>query len=213
MNDLKKVKVTCCEGEGQGSCKRYVDKGIWNRMWMSFLYKIEGLEGCYCAKCVVEISEEQLKELGLVEEQRTGYERVKKGETYYIVDIADNAMEVTEYKDQYDTQSYNTGNYYNDKAIAENNARADRLLRQLRQWQAANDKTISISDWKNEGIIKYFIAYNYRSSLFEIGRCSRRREPNIIYFTTKDKVSKAVKNFRDELEWYFTEYQKRLDEE
>ena len=58
MNDLKKVKVTCCEGEGQGSCKRCVDKGIWNRMWMSFLYKIEGLEGCYCAKCVDEIMEE-----------------------------------------------------------------------------------------------------------------------------------------------------------
>ena len=55
MNDLKKVKATCCEGEGQGSCKRCVDKGIWNRMWMSFLYKIEG---CYCAKCVDEIMEE-----------------------------------------------------------------------------------------------------------------------------------------------------------
>jgi hypothetical protein len=27
-------------------------------MWMSFLYKIEGLEGCYCAKCVDEITEE-----------------------------------------------------------------------------------------------------------------------------------------------------------
>ena len=25
MNDLKKVKATCCEGEGQGSCKRCVD--------------------------------------------------------------------------------------------------------------------------------------------------------------------------------------------
>jgi len=25
---------------------------------MSFLYKIEGLEGCYCAKCVDEIMEE-----------------------------------------------------------------------------------------------------------------------------------------------------------
>lgn len=45
-------------GEGQGSCKRCVDKGIWNRMCMSFLYKIEGLEGCYCAKCVDEITEE-----------------------------------------------------------------------------------------------------------------------------------------------------------
>ena len=172
----------------------------------------------------VEITEEQLKEtvlfeqlkrLGLIEERsRTGYERVKKGEMYYVVDTEYNSMSKnTEFNDQRDEQCYNTGNYYNDKVIAENNARADRLLRQLKQWQAQNDKAISISDWKNEGIIKYFIAYNYRSSLFEIGRCSRRREPNIIYFTTKDKVSKAVKNFRDELEWYFTEYQQRLDEE
>ena len=163
----------------------------------------------------VEMTEEQLKELGVIKERsRTGYERVKKGEMYYVINTKDDSMmNIKEFNDETDEQCYNIGNYYNDKIIAENNARADRLLRCLRQWQAANDKTISISDWKNEGIIKYFIAYNYRSSLFEIGRCSRRREPNIIYFTTKDKVSKAVKNFRDELEWYFTEYQQRLDEE
>lgn len=161
-----------------------------------------------------EISEEQLKELGLIEEQPTGYERVKKDEMYYVINTkVDSMINVKEFKDETDEQYYNIGNYYNDKVIAENNARADKLLRCLRRWQAQNDKAISISDWKNEGIIKYFIAYNYRSSLFEIGRCSRRREPNIIYFTTKDKVSKAVKNFRDELEWYFTEYQQRLDEE
>lgn len=163
----------------------------------------------------VEMTEEQLKELGVIKERsRTGYERVKKDETYYVIDTEYNSMsKITEFNDQEDEQCYNAGNYFNDKIIAENNARADKLLRCLRQWQAQNDKPISMSDWKNEGIIKYFIAYNYRSSLFEIGRCSRRREPNIIYFTTKDKVSKAVKNFRDELEWYFTEYQQRLDEE
>lgn len=161
----------------------------------------------------VEMTEEQAKILGLVEERsRTGYERVEVEETYYLVEVDD---EITNMKHngQLDRDCYDVGNYYSNKTIAENNARADRLLRQLKQWQAQNDKAISISDWKNEGIIKYFIAYNYRSSLFEIGRCSRRREPNIIYFTTKDKVSKAVKNFRDELEWYFTEYQQRLDEE
>lgn len=86
-----------------------------------------------------------------------------------------------------DEGRYDTGNYYSDKTIAENNARADRLLRQLKQWQAQNDKAISISDWKNEGIIKYFIAYNYRSSLFEIGRCSRRRM-NQILFTLQRKI-------------------------
>lgn len=160
-----------------------------------------------------EISEEQAKILGLVEDKpKTGYESLGTGETYYLVDV-DDEITTMKYDSRLDRDCYDVGNYYSDKVIAENNARADRLLRQLKQWQAQNDKAISISDWKNEGIIKYFIAYNYRSSLFEIGRCSRRREPNIIYFTTKDKVSKAVKNFRDELEWYFTEYQQRLDEE
>ena len=161
-----------------------------------------------------EISEEQLKKLGLIEDKpRAGYERVEKGEMYYLVDIYNNIMRVPEDNDQGDEQCYNTGNYYNDKVIAENNARADRLQRCLRQWQAQNDKVISISDWKNDEINKYFITYNYRSSLFEIGRSPQRREPNIIYFTTKGKVTEAIKNFRNELEWYFSEYQQRLDEE
>lgn len=158
---------------------------------------------------------EQLKRLGLIEERsQTGYERVKKGDVYYVVNTEDDSMlNITEFNDQTDERCYNKGNYYNDKVIAKNNARADRLLRCLRQWQAQNDEVISISDWKNDEINKYFITYNYRSSLFEIGRSSQRREPNIIYFTTKGKVTEAIKNFRNELEWYFSEYQQRLDEE
>lgn len=44
-------KVTRCSGEGQGSCTRCIKQGIWNRTWMCFLNKIEGLEGTYCDKC------------------------------------------------------------------------------------------------------------------------------------------------------------------
>lgn len=51
------MKVTQCTGEGQGSCKRCTEKGKWNRIWCCFLYKIEGLEGCYCSDCVKEIQE------------------------------------------------------------------------------------------------------------------------------------------------------------
>lgn len=156
---------------------------------------------------------EQLKRLGLIEEQRTGYERVEKGDVYYLNIINGETVAETECNGRIDEGRYDTGNYYSNKTIAENNARADRLLRCLRQWQAANDKVISISDWKNDEINKYFITYNYRFSLFEIGRSSQRREPNIIYFTTKGKVTEAIKNFRNELEWYFSEYQQRLDEE
>ena len=49
------MKITPCSGEGQGSCKRCNDLGKWNRIWMCFMYEIEGLEGCYCSDCVKSI--------------------------------------------------------------------------------------------------------------------------------------------------------------
>ena len=51
------MQITKCKGEGQGSCKRCSDNGIWNIHWMCSLYKIEGLEGCYCEKCVKEMGD------------------------------------------------------------------------------------------------------------------------------------------------------------
>ena len=52
------MKITRCQGEGQGSCKRCKDSGKWNRSWMCFLYKINGLDGCYCKECVEAIKKE-----------------------------------------------------------------------------------------------------------------------------------------------------------
>lgn len=55
MTDIKYHK---CDGNGQGSCKRCNDLGVWNRTWMCFLYKIEGLPGNYCWECLKEIEKE-----------------------------------------------------------------------------------------------------------------------------------------------------------
>ena len=155
-----------------------------------------------------------IRKTGLIEDKpRTGYERVEKGEMYYLVDIYNNIMRVTEDNDQGDKQCYSTGNYYSDKIISENNARADRLLRQLRQWQAQNDKVISVSDWKNDKINKYCIAYNYSLNELSIGIEQKLRRPNAIYFSTFQKAEEAIEVFKDELIWYFTQYQQRLDEE
>ena len=54
----KKLKITRCDEEGQGTCKRCYDNGKWNRAWMCFLYRIEGYEGCYCYKCAKAIERE-----------------------------------------------------------------------------------------------------------------------------------------------------------
>ena len=161
----------------------------------------------------VEMTEEQAKILGLVEERsRTGYERVEVEETYYLVEVDD---EITNMKHngQLDRDCYDVGNYYSNKTIAENNARADRLLRQLRQWQAQNDKAISISDWKNENIFKYHIEYDCFNDFPFVVYTTRFRTPNTIYFTSGEKAEGAIEVFKDELKWYYTKYQQRLDVE
>lgn len=158
----------------------------------------------------VEMTEEQAKILGLVEERsRTGYERVEVEETYYLVEVDD---EITNMKHngQLDRDCYDVGNYYSNKTIAENNARADRLLRHLRQWQAQNDEPISVEDWNNESKKKWFIIYSSEEMYAEYYYIMRL--PNTIYFTTKEKAEEAIEVFKDELIWYFTEYVQRLDE-
>ncbi len=160
----------------------------------------------------VEMTEEQLKKLGAIK-PRTGYERVKKGEMYYVINTKDNSMiNIKEFNDEMDEQCYNIGNYYNDKIIAENNARADRLLRQLRQWQAQNDEVISKEDWEDHDLTKYFIIYDYDSNVISPGRTWWMRGTNNIYFKSREKAEEAIEAFRDELLWYFTEYVQRLDE-
>ena len=160
----------------------------------------------------VEMTEEQAKILGLVEERsRTGYERVEVEETYYLVEVDD---EITNMKHngQLDRDCYDVGNYYSNKTIAENNARVDRLIRHLRQWQAQNDEPISVEDWNNESKKKWFIIYSYSSEEMYAEYYYIMRLPNTIYFATKEKAEEAIEVFKDELIWYFTEYVQRLDE-
>lgn len=158
-----------------------------------------------------EISEEQLKELGLVEDKpKTGYERVDEDESYFVDDTINDGHEVLGGRTLVNNLYYINGNYYNDKSIVENNARADRLLRRLRQWQAQNDKAISKEDWNNESKKKWFIIYSSGEMYAEYYYIMRL--PNTIYFTTKEKAEEAIEVFRDELLWYFTEYVQRLDE-
>ena len=94
--------------------------------------------------------------------------------------------------------------------IAKNNARADRLLCCLRQWQALNDRAIN---WKNKDIHKYTIRYDYAMNMFNVIPNFCERCLNDVYFTTRETAQRAINVFKVELEWYFTQYQQRLDEE
>lgn len=161
-----------------------------------------------------EINEEQAKILGLtIDKPKTGYERVEKGSTYFFNDGLSDMNRTKEEKDMEDQDYYNGGNYYNNKTIAKNNARADRLLCCLRQWQAQNDKAITKKDWEDYCVIKYNIDYDYLTNRLLASWTGRYRKLNVVYFTSEEKAKEAIKVFEDELLWYYTEYVQRLDEE
>lgn len=41
--------------EGQGECKRCRELGKYSRIWMCFLYTVEGQEGYYCKEHAEEV--------------------------------------------------------------------------------------------------------------------------------------------------------------
>ena len=135
--------------------------------------------------------------------KKTGYERQEKESTFWAIDKKgdiDNYYDVNANADK----MYNTANYYSDKTVAINNARADNLMRQLRRFAVENnDKEI---DWHSDAEDKYYIYFNYNRKSCAIDFINTARDFGQIYFASEKIANKALAAFRDELLWYFTEY-------
>lgn len=157
----------------------------------------------------VKISEEDLEKL--TDKRATGYERVHYGSTYYTENCG-TAVACTEYTEYSKSceNAYESGNYYSHPKVAANNTRADNLMRQLRRFAAENRK--EDIDWNDETQYKYFIYYYYGPNelrIQSVSSCSFR-DFGQIYFDTKETAELAIKTFKDELLWYFTEYRDSL---
>lgn len=152
----------------------------------------------------IEILDPKLQELLVPKAKKTGYEKARDYDEYYWVDKIGNVCVSIE--DRY-PQLYENANYYSDKTIAENNARADKLMRQLRRFAVEHrDNNL---DWSNSSALKYTIRYGY-STGFMVGRECFGRDFGAIFFNSEETAQLAINTFRDELIWYFTEYKDSL---
>ena len=138
--------------------------------------------------------------------KKTGYERVNSGEKFYL---PVNDSSINTYHDDYsgvDDILYNVANYYSDKTVAENNARADKLMRQLRRFAVEHrEKEL---DW--ESILhKYTIVYGAVTGL-SVTIATTVKSFGSIYFDTKETAQLAIDTFKEELLWYFIEYKDSL---
>ena len=154
----------------------------------------------------VSVSEEELAKLTEKKKKKTGYERLKYGDVYYAVYASGAVEREVETNNCVHDTYYKGANYYTDHTLAENNARADKLMRQLRRFAAENCEEV---EWDTKNT-HYCITYDYSSKKFFINEKLWYRDIGQIYFDTKENAQKAIDTFKDELVWYFTEYRDRV---
>lgn len=159
----------------------------------------------------LDIPDEKLVELGLMEEKKPkGYGRVEHGHIYHYIDSEDNMVYSQESNHSLDCRRYNIGNYYSNEEVAEANARADKLMRQLRRFAAENGGIPSAEDWKDGEKDKWFISFRYSDGGCFPTRHTFIRGVGIVHFNSVKTCEKAIELYKDELTWYFTEYQAML---
>ena len=154
----------------------------------------------------IEINNPELEKM-IKPKKKTGYERVENGDVHYY----DEGFRVAEDKDCYgslDDEFYNGANYYSDKIVAENNTRADKLMRQLRRFAVEHRKTDL--KWECCEVKKYCLRYEHDLKIIRVDYWYTSQAFGGIWFDSEEATKLAIQTFYDELIWYFTEYKDSL---
>ena len=156
----------------------------------------------------IEISEEEYKKLQPSEERKTGYERVpKNGKYFYEFGKGDVESDIEDYYD-IDNEYYESANYYSSETVAKNNARADKLMRQLRRFSVEHrERGVDFNSTKTE---KHYIYYDYGNNTLGTAFTLCAKTFGVICFDSDETALAAINEFREELTWYFTEYKDSL---
>lgn len=152
----------------------------------------------------IEIQDSELQKL-LAPQKKTGYERVESGEEFWCVDFTGGirvAHEGCNGPSFTENGIYKCANYYSDISVDQNNARADKLMRQLRRFAV---------ELRNGGLDYDCGVYtiHWDGKLITTIRQYGKDFGNIP-FDSCNTCNLAIQTFHDELIWYFTEYKDSL---
>ena len=153
----------------------------------------------------IEISEEEYKKL---QPSETGYERVPESDIYFYAHSGGYVGTASEDYCNIDNEYYELANYYSDKTVAENNARADKLMRQLRRFSVEH-RGHGV-DFNSTETAKHYIYYDCIHDELDITFTFFARVFGMVYFDSEETAQAAIDEFHDELIWYFTEYRDSL---
>ncbi len=143
----------------------------------------------------IELTDEQIREFEKMIEPKykNPYERVGLEEEYYVIlkPYGSDFKVITyiERNDNTDNNYYNSGNYYNNREVAEQVAMELNLQQKLRKFTYDNGWSDEL--WEVTCKPKYFVYLNADSNVFEIYTdfCVKGQE---VYFKTEGIAQRAI---------------------
>lgn len=103
-----------------------------------------------------EIPDDEINKLITKKKKKTGYERANLGSSYYAINDFREIFEFDEENEPHDQSGYDVANYYTDKTVAENMARAQRL------WNRIHRRAVELCEpiRPNSTMFVYTISFN-----------------------------------------------------
>ena len=138
----------------------------------------------------VDLTEEQLKALGIVV-RKNPFERVTtKTEPYYYIDALDCIQTVVDNKGEDDNTSFEIGNYFNDEATAQQVQLHQLLYRKLLKFSYDNGYE-DTEEW-NGGNEHWAIRYNSYRNEFRL-YYQDGYKAHEVYFSSEEGAKRAIK--------------------
>ena len=155
----------------------------------------------------VEIKEDEARKI-FGEPKRTGWERVEPGQ-YYCYITGDGLVTAEEdERDELDDLYYDNVNYFADRDLANDQARAISLWLRIKRWAAEHCEPMDCEGCSG----KYSFYWDYVAKQVRVsGVLFLYRTAFAVYFDTPDHANQCIEEFRDDLLWYFTECRDRMD--
>ena len=166
------------------------------------------LTGTYNGKQIeLELTEEQVEVLKQAEKKKTGWERVERGERYFINAIRV-AQEERETGSSTDDTYYKHASYFANETLVKNILTAQFLQRKL--WRRSAE-LCGKANWNDNRCGKFSIVYDCNSQCLSVVASWMINGFGQVYFDTKEHAEQAMSEFHDELIWYFTKFKSRMD--
>lgn len=137
-----------------------------------------------------ELTEEQLKKLGIKVEKETPFARNKPEGNYYYISARGIVEETSDDNDFFDQGFYDSVNYFRDKNLAQQVALHQLLYRKLLKY--AWDNEGEDAEWDGE-TLHYYILFDSKDCLFTVNG-NRRMQNQNIYFSKRYVAEQAIKD-------------------